>query len=52
MLQEHIAFKFLENLVSSSERKVVEIHELMQRPSKVCAVKFTLNLAKNLELAS
>jgi hypothetical protein len=51
MLPEPIAFRFLENLVSASERKAVEIHELLLRPSKVCAVKFTLNLAKNLELS-
>lgn len=51
MLPEHIAFKFLETLVSNSERKTLEIHELLVRPSKVCGVKFTLNLTKNLELS-
>lgn len=42
--------KFYERLLGASERKTEELGELSKRPSKVCAVKFTLNLLKSLEL--
>ena len=34
----------------ASERKTLEVPELMQRPSKLCSAKFAINLMRTLEL--
>lgn len=45
---EEIVSKSIEKLLIASEQNSQEIPELSQRSSRVCNIKFTLNLMKNL----
>lgn len=50
MLSQQTMQTFYELLLDHSARKSVELPEMNQRASKMCLVRFTLNLAKVLEL--